>query len=371
MAVYDIGFVLEQALGHITHSKNLEVNVPLDPEVRAHWALVKFEATGMAARVPVYKSNWTVRSGVRASRQLARMTRQTKLDALFFHTQVPAVLAKRWFPRIPAIVSLDATPLQYDQLGEFYQHASGPAWLEHLKWRLNRDCYKSARRLVAWGEWTKRGLVDAYQVPAEKIDVIPPGVNTAEWKSPKPRVTGKGPTKILFVGGNLERKGGLLLLNAFRSLRHLDLELHLVTKDAVAPELGLFVYNDMAPNSQPLKDLYHACDVFALPTRGDCLPMVLSEAGAAEMAIVSTDIAAIPEIVRNRDTGLTVAAGDLTALTEALRDLVVNPDLRTILGKNALAHVVRNYDAVTNARRLLDMLKNEAEKSRTQTRLMI
>ncbi len=364
MAVYDIGFVLEQALGHITHSKNLEVNVPLDPEVRAHWALVDFEVRGMAARMPLYKNNWTVRSGVRASRQLARMTRQTKLDALFFHTQVPAVLAGRRFRGIPTIVSLDATPLQYDQLGQFYQHTSGPAWLENLKWRLNRDCYKSARRLVAWGEWTKRGLIESYEVPADKIDVIPPGVNTSEWKSPRPRVDHNGPVKILFVGGNLERKGGLLLLEAFRSLRHLDIELHLVTKDAVAPEPGVFVYNSMAPNSQPLKDLYHSCDVFALPTLGDCLPMVLSEAGAAEMAIISTDIAAIPEIVRNRDTGLTVAAGDLTALTEALRDLIINPELRIRLGKQALAHVVRHYDAGINARRLLNMLKNEAEMAR-------
>ena len=127
----------------------------------------------------------------------------------------------------------------------------------------------------------------------------------------------------------------------------------------------------MAPNSPPLIYLYHACDVFALPTLGDCLPMVLSEAGAAEMAIVSTDMAAIPEIVRNRDTGLTVAAGDLTALTEVLRDLVLNSDLRIRLGKNALAHVVHNYDAETNARRLLDMLKMEAEKARADTRSMI
>ena len=366
MAGYQFGFLLEQSLGHITHTKNLLTNIALDPEVHAHWGLIDFEATGIAGRLPVYRSNWTVRAGVRARREVARISGQTKLDALFFHTQVPAVLAQSWLRKIPGIVSLDATPLQYDELGAFYKHEQGPAWLENWKWRLNRDCFRSARRLVAWAEWTKLGLVRDYEVPADKITVIPPGVNVHEWRRPMPRVPHDNPVKILFVGGDLERKGGLVLLEAFRVLRHLGLELHLVTKDRVAPEPGVFVYNNLQANSQPLKDLYHACDVFALPTFGDCLPMVLSEAGAAGMAIISTSVAGIPEIVRNGETGITVPAGDAASLTQALRDLATNPALRMTLGERAMAHVTRHYDAATNAGLLLDLLKAEANATRAE-----
>src|SRR3982751_5847552 len=101
MTGYEFGFLLEQSLGHVTHSKNLLTNVALDPEVHVHWGLIDFEATGIAGRIPLYKSNWTVRAGVRARREVARMNRQTRLDALFFHTQVPAVLAQSWLRRIP------------------------------------------------------------------------------------------------------------------------------------------------------------------------------------------------------------------------------------------------------------------------------
>jgi glycosyltransferase involved in cell wall biosynthesis len=368
MAGYQFGFLLEQSLGHITHTKNLVTNVALDAEVQAHWGLIDFEATGLAGRLPVYRSNWTVRAGMRARRQVARMSAQIKLDALFFHTQVPAVLAQSWLRKIPGIVSLDATPLQYDELGAFYKHAQGPAWLEKWKWRLNRDCFRSARRLVAWAEWTKLGLVRDYEVPAEKITVIPPGVNVNEWRRPTPRVLHDDPVKILFVGGDLERKGGLVLLEAFRVLRHLGLELHLVTKDRLAPEPGIFVYNNLQANSQSLKDLYHTCDVFALPTYGDCLPMVLSEAGAAGMAIISTSVAGIPEIILNRETGLTVPVGDAASLTQALRDLATNPALRMSLGERAMAHVTRHYDAPTNANLLLDLLKAEANATHGQRR---
>lgn len=364
MASYEFGFILEQALGHVTHAKNLLTNVARDSEVRPHWGLIDFEPTGIAGRIPVYRSNWTVRAGVRAYREVARMNRQTRLDALFFHTQVPAILAQRWLRRIPGIVSLDATPLQYDELGAFYKHEQGSAWLENLKWRLNRDCFRSARRLVAWSEWTKLGLVRDYEVPADKITVIPPGVNVQEWRRPMPRVPHANPVKILFVGGDLERKGGLVLIEAFRALRHLGLELHLVTKDRPAPEPGLFVYNGLQANSQPLKDLYHSCDIFALPTFGDTFAMVLSEAGAAGMAIISTKMAAIPEFVRDGETGLTVTAGDTVALTQGLRDLVTNPALRMRLGEGAMAHVARHYDAPTNAGVLLGLLKTEADAAR-------
>ncbi|WP_322510880.1 glycosyltransferase family 4 protein, partial [Chloroflexus sp.] len=354
-ALYNIGFVLEQALGHVTHAKNLQANIRHDPDVRPHWALIPFETHGLAARLPVYKSNWTVRAGLRARRSLGRLVKHAAIDALFFHTQVPAVLNPDWLRRFPSIVSLDATPLQYDQLGPYYQHESGPQWLEKLKWRLNRRCFCLARHLVTWSQWAKEGLIEGYGVPADKITVIPPGVNVHEWQRPTPRTRHNGPVKILFVGANLERKGGLLLLEAFRAIRSLGVELHLVTKDQAPAEAGIFVYHGMQPNSAPLKALYHQADIFALPTYGDCLPMVLSEAAAAGLPAVSTRVAAIPEIVRDGETGLLTPAGDLAALTEALRRLVTHPDERLGFGERALAHVTQHYNARHNAGRLLDV----------------
>jgi len=367
--LYNIGFVLEQALGHVTHAKNLQANISHDPDVRPHWALIPFETYGLAARIPIYKSNWTVRAGLRARRSLRQLVGKTTIDALFFHTQVPAVLAANWLRRYPSIVSLDATPLQYDQLGPYYQHESGPAWLERLKWHLNRRCFNLARHLVTWSQWAKEGLIEGYGVPPDKITVIPPGVNVHEWQRPTPRSHHEGPVKILFVGANLERKGGFLLLEAFRALRPLGVELHLVTKDNVPPEPGVFVYHGMQPNSAPLKALYHQADIFVLPTFGDCLPMVLSEAAAAGLPAVSTRIAAIPEIVRDGETGLLTPVGDVQALTEALRRLIMRPEERLHFGEQASKHVSRAYDARHNAGRLLELIKGEVDLARMQERI--
>ena len=357
MTTYQFGFILEQALGHITHTKNLQTTVARDPEVHPYWGLVPFEAEGIAARVPLYKSNWTVRAGVRARRAVNHLAAGTTLDALFFHTQVPAVLSTAWLKRIPSVVSLDATPIQYDALGRVYGHTPGAAWLERVKWQLNRDCFRAARHLVTWSAWAKKGLVDEYEVPAEKVTVIPPGVHVREWLNPRPRVLHDGPVKILFVGGDFERKGGLLLLEAFRAVRALGAELHVVTRSPLPSEPGLFVYTNMQPNSAPLKALYHRADVFCLPTYGDCLPMVLSEAGAAGLPVISTRVAAIPEIVREGETGTLIPVGNVAALTEALRRLVAEPALRLDQGSRAVQVVSRTFDAEQNTLRLLQLLK--------------
>lgn len=367
MTRYRFGFIIEQALGHITHGKNLQINVPKDTTVEPHWVLPAWEATNRVATLPLIRSNWTVRAGLQVRHAIGNLLRQNKMDAFFFHTQVTAVLAQDLLRRVPSVVSLDATPRQYDQMGGVYDHPTGPKWLEQLKWRLNRDCFAAAQRLVSWSHWAKQGLIDEYEVPAEKVTVIAPGVNISEWRRPAGRRPQGGAVKILFVGGNLERKGGLLLLEAFHTLRHEleqradsempDLELHLVSRDPLPAEANLYVYNDMGPNAELLKQLYYDCDIFCLPTYGDSMPIVFSEAGAAGLPVVATQLAAIPEVVRDGETGFLVPPGDTEALTAALRQLVMDRELRLCQGERAVEIISQDFDAGKNTFRLLELMK--------------
>ena len=95
---YRIGFVIEQVLGHVTHGQNLQANVAKCPSIEAYWSLPAWEASGFAGKVP----NWTVRAGLQARQDVADMRRRTELDALFFHTQVTAVLSQKWLKLFPS-----------------------------------------------------------------------------------------------------------------------------------------------------------------------------------------------------------------------------------------------------------------------------
>ena len=351
-----VAFVLEQTLGHVTHAANLRTLVGANHDIRPVFAPIEYDVSGWPARVPGY-GNWTVRAGLRARRALREIRRAGPVDAIFVHTQVPAILLPDLLRRVPTVVSLDATPIQYDELGEHYGHATGGARIERLKWRANRDCFARARAVVTWAEWTKRGLVDRYDVPADRITVVPPGVDCGRWRVRPPQADSAA-VRILFVGGDLARKGGLDLIEAVRRLRHrgVDVELDLVTRDDVAPEPGIEVHHGLGPNSPGLIERYQTADIFCLPTLGDCLPMVLSEAGAVGLPLVSTDVGAIREIVRPEETGMLVRPNDPEALAAALGRLAENPELRRRLGSNGARLVRAEYDAATNARRLVDLL---------------
>jgi len=355
--------LLEQTLGHVTHSRNLQRLFPTIEDVTVTCEQVPFDFDGFPKRVLGF-GNWTIRAGIRGNRIVRKHRGPKRPDVMIVHTQVPAVLLGRSMSVTPTVVSLDATPKQYDDLGEHYAHATGPAAVERVKTWLNRRCYERAEHLVVWADWTKQSLVADYGIAEDKITVIPPGVDTEVWapvvdpaeQAPEPDDV----VRILFVGGDLERKGGLDLLHAFEALRRErgdTVELHLVTTSAVTPSNGVTVYSDLTSNSPDLIALYHRSDIFCLPTKGDCLPMVLAEAGASGLAVVSTDVGAISDIVRHDDTGLLVPVGDRSALGHALARLVDDAPLRRRLASRMLALVSAEHDAATNARRLVDVAR--------------
>ena len=356
-------FVLEQTLGHVTHSENLRRIVPAIDGCNPVFVPIQFDfKTGPLTRK--IWSNWTIRAGIRARRSLRRVRRDYPAEhtsAMFVHTQVVSVLLGRWMRRIPTIVSVDATPLQLDSLGSFYAHATGSRFAERLKRAANRRSFKRAAHVVAWSEWARQGLIDGYGVSPERVSVIPPGVDTRLWHRAGEVENAADPLQILFVGGDLKRKGGDLLIEACRVLHSRagvpEFELHLVTTASVDPEPWMVIHHGLRANSGDLIARYHAAAIFCLPTLGDCLPMVLAEAGAAGLPIISTDVGAISEIVQPGLSGELLPAGDLAALIGALERFLVDGELRRALGRGARRVVDANHDAQKNAERIVQRLR--------------
>ena len=358
-----VAFILEQTLGHVTHADNLRNLLPRDPRIHAELCPIPYDVHGWVSHLPGY-SNWTVRAGIRARRAIRSVTAEHDVRALFIHTQVPSILAKRWVRRVPTIVSIDATPLQYDQFGSHYAHERSSQRVERIKWRLNCSVFAAAAHIVSWSEWSKASLVADYGVPAGKITVVAPGVDTAKWSRPSTPPANGPPVKILFVGGDLERKGGSHLVEAVRRIREAaasqsigaTVELHLVTGADLPSQPGVFVHHGLRPNSPELIGLYHEADIFCLPTLGDCLPMVLSEAGAARLPLVATNVGALPEIVQDGRTGLIVEPGSVDGLIRTLSRLIDDPDLRRKMGHNAAALVADQFDAAKNSTQIVDVI---------------
>jgi glycosyltransferase involved in cell wall biosynthesis len=356
---YRLGFIMEQTLGHVTHAKNLEQWVANDPDVIPTWIPLTFGVQDAWDKVPVVKSNWTVRASIRAREQIKLALRTTKLDGLFFHTSVTAVFSRSLMTHIPTVVSMDATPLNFDSIGLSYDHRpSSFSPLESIKNSLNRATFHKARRLITWNDWGKESLVRDYGVDAGKIAVIPPGVDLEKWK-PTHGAESERPVRLLFVGGDFRRKGGDTLLKAFATTLHKECELDIVTRENVDTQgiPGVRVHHGLGPNAPQLMALYAQADIFTFPTLADVLPIAIMEGFASGLPVITTAVGALNEQVEEGVTGFTIPPGDADALAAATLRLVRDPALRSKMSNAARQAAVDKFNAATNYRQVLAVCK--------------
>ena len=107
-------------------------------------------------------------------------------------------------------------------------------------------------------------------------------------------------------------------------------------------------------------------DLLALPCRTDSngdrdgIPVVLMEAMACALPVISGDLPAVRELVIDEQTGLLVPGDDPAALTIALARLADDPALRRRLGEAGRAHVLAEFALDVNIDRLEQALAGAA-----------
>jgi glycosyltransferase involved in cell wall biosynthesis len=146
------------------------------------------------------------------------------------------------------------------------------------------------------------------------------------------------PIRLLFMGGDFPRKGGPLLLDAWRDAAFGDrVELDLVTDWRLDNDVpaGVRVVRGVKPYSREWCDLWRRADLFVMPTRSEAFGMVFQEAAAAGVPTIATAINAIPEIVEDGTTGLLIKPDDRADLVRAMRTLIQSAELRVRMGHAA------------------------------------
>lgn len=191
----------------------------------------------------------------------------------------------------------------------------------------NRE-HSLATRIVAASSYSKRTLV-SWGVEADKIVVNPYGVDLERFQ---PGNNGRAdrPVRFLFVGTISARKGIPLLIEAWGSLgfHHCELWLAGPVSDSVRPLIpelpGLKVLGKY-PHSK-LPALFKQCDVFVFPSYCEGFGLVLLEALASGLPIITTDATAGPDLIQDGVEGFITPSGDIDRLCQAIRFFVDNPN---------------------------------------------
>jgi hypothetical protein len=350
-----VAFLMEQTLGHVTYTRNLQAADLSGFGITPTWLRVAYDRAAGLDRLPKIGSNWALRGSRRAWSAWRASGGARTFDAAFLHTQTIALLAPLIARRAPVVISLDATPANFDSIGAFYGHDARPgSALESAKTAIYRRVFRSATALTTWSQWAKDSLAADYGVKPEQVTVARPGINLALFpfgRMPH-RDEHQGPLRILFVGGDFERKGGPLLLDCMEGELAQRCQLHLVTKAPVTPRSGVYVYNDIGPNDARLLELYRDADIFVLPTLADCLGVVIGEAMAAGLPMVTTTVGALPEVVQDGTSGILVSPNDKAGLATALLRLAREPELRRRMGQAGRTLAERSFDTRVTAEQI-------------------
>ena len=199
---------------------------------------------------------------------------------------------------------------------------------------------------------------------SDRVELVYHGLDFSRFPKPVNRPARDGsdpddPVRLMSVGRAVAKKGYDLLLSALAALPP-DLHWRLVhigggeLTDAMmaqAAEAGLSDRIDWrgAQDQAAVIQAYLESDLFVLPARiaangdRDGLPNVLMEAQATGLACLSTRVSAIPELIVDGETGRLIEPEDIPALTDALAEMIGDPEGRQRLGAAGATRVRRDF----------------------------
>jgi colanic acid/amylovoran/stewartan biosynthesis glycosyltransferase WcaL/AmsK/CpsK len=221
-----------------------------------------------------------------------------------------------------------------------------------------------------------RETLEGLGCPPRKLARLRMPVPTRELTFRRRRLERGESVRILTVGRLVEKKGHAVALRAIAELaRDTPIRYDLVGSGplagqitALVRELGLeqVVHVHGALDSASVRALLDEAHLFVLASMeaadGDRegTPIVLMEAQACGLPVVSTIHAGIPEVVVDGVTGTLVRENDPRSLARALRELIRRPETWPALGERGRAHVTEAFDVAPCLEELLDVYARAA-----------
>lgn len=185
-----------------------------------------------------------------------------------------------------------------------------------------------------------RRIYCRFGVPEQKIRVLRPGIDVPPERSPRrgPEVT------FLFLGRNPRRKGGDAVLRAFGELVGTRPGVRLIFVSDELPGIRQpgVEFRSRVPDKE-LARTYDEADVFVNPTRAEGYGLTNAEAQGHSLAVISSRIGAISEVVADGETGLLVPPDDPGELLRAMETLATDHSLRLDMAMAARQRFLRLF----------------------------
>lgn len=224
---------------------------------------------------------------------------------------------------------------------------------------MERSAFLESRHVFTTSAYVRDALVQEYELPSTAVTVAGSGFHMDPLQGAK--VPADPPYALFVAKARWTEKGGDLVLDAWRELQELGLEVHLkiVGQDAYMkglPKLQNVEYLGHVPYPQ-LVDLFRRASLFVLPATREPWGLVLIEALASATPVVGLDTPNFREIAGRYGF---ICEPEARALAALVTELLQQRQVLTELGEAARDYAVRSFswDSVANT------ILNEIDRER-------
>ena len=226
-----------------------------------------------------------------------------------------------------------------------------------------------ANVIIAISNYTKKEII-SLRINQEKVKLIYLASNIGDYKYFSRNRIDTDVINLLLVGNVFPRKGVEYLIRALQLLRENNFKLHIVgdtKKDPIYFQRTKTLINSGNLNEkiifhgffsgEKLNRLYCLADVFVFPSLWEGFGMVLLEAMQFKLPIIASNVAAIPELVKDGYNGLLVPPGDPESLSLAIKKLIENPEMRKEMGERGYQKA-SSYTWDKSCKQFYEIIKN-------------
>ena len=211
---------------------------------------------------------------------------------------------------------------------------------------------RAVTRVVAPSEAVREALVDRGGMEADRVEVIPAGVDAPQAE----RLVGvleSDHVPSIGTAGPLEAVKGLpYFLGAAQKVLATGRDVEFLVAGAgpeesnlrrLAGELGIRGRVTFLPNRPDFSDALAAVDVFCLPSLQQGLGTIMLEAMSLGRPVIASAVGGVPGAVRDGETGLVVPPGDSGALARGVLSLLDDPARARTIGEAGQAEVMARF----------------------------
>jgi colanic acid/amylovoran biosynthesis glycosyltransferase len=247
------------------------------------------------------------------------------------------------------------------------------AYIQKFGKNIYKHLFEQGDLFLVVSDFLKNKLIES-DCPAEKILVHRVGIDLEKFTTTKANRTVNIPIKIISVGRLIEKKGiGYGIESIAKIAQNYPVEYTIVGTGELMPTLQNLIKKNNLGNvvkmvgSQPHEeivkllgesDLLLAPSVTAKNGDQEGIPVVIMEAMAMGLPVISTEHTGIPELVKNNVSGFIVPERDVDAIVEKIAYLIHHPNSIYEMGKEGRIFVEKNHNNKLLTKELIKIYQN-------------